>query len=122
MGNLREIKRDARRIVREALESDTWYGETDSEGNPVKRTFLGSVFSLFPSGKYYMPWANSNVNPCPRCKGKGCNFCSHLGSREAYEDEIFGETLEKAAGKKEGWIESGEGDATDIFLCLPGGS
>lgn len=34
-------------------------------------SFLGTVFSIFPSGKYYTPYANSNVESCPKCKGKG---------------------------------------------------
>jgi len=37
----------------------------------TRSLFLGTVFSLMPSGKYYTPWANSNVAPCPRCHGSG---------------------------------------------------
>ncbi len=36
-----------------------------------KWVYLGTVFSLMPSGKYYMPWACSNVEPCPTCGGLG---------------------------------------------------
>lgn len=32
---------------------------------------LGSVTSLNPSGKYYMPYACSNLDPCPVCHGEG---------------------------------------------------
>ena len=58
--------------------SDTVYGQA----------FLGTVFGLYPSGKYYQPWACSNVDPCPSCKGSGkskrvkdCATCGGSGSR-----------------------------------------
>lgn len=36
------------------------------------RTYLGRVFTLLPSGKFYQPYANSNVaDDCPQCKGTG---------------------------------------------------
>lgn len=37
----------------------------------IKSVFLGTVFALTPSGKYYMPFACSNVDACPQCKGRG---------------------------------------------------
>ena len=43
----------------------------DEEGNLVGRSFLGTVFALCPSGKYYMPFACSNVDECPECGGDG---------------------------------------------------
>jgi hypothetical protein len=33
--------------------------------------WLGTVFGLTPSGKYYMPFACSNVAGCDACKGTG---------------------------------------------------
>jgi len=71
----------------------------DESGNIVGRCYLGTVFALCPSGKYYMPWACSNVNPCPECHGDGharyttcafedvdctvdmCNECIHNKTR-----------------------------------------
>lgn len=41
------------------------------EGGRIGRDFLGTVFSLFPSGKYYQPWAAGNVDSCGRCGGPG---------------------------------------------------
>lgn len=45
--------------------------------------FLGTVFALTPSGKYYQPFACSNVNECPQCNGTGqtrklypCHYCA----------------------------------------------
>ena len=63
--------------------------------------FLGTVFALTPSGKYYMPWA-----------------CSNVTEDEAAEDEAWFEALEKVAGEYEGWIESGEGAPCDLFFCM----
>ena len=36
-----------------------------------KWVYLGTVFSMMPSGKFYTPWACSNVEPCERCSGRG---------------------------------------------------
>lgn len=73
----------------------------DIEGNRNGYSFLGSVFAIMPSGKYYTPWANSNVT-----------------EEEAERDEIFGEALELIASVHGGWIESGEGDPCDIFFAI----
>jgi hypothetical protein len=39
----------------------------DEEDQLVISFYLGSFIN--PSGKYYMPWACSNVDPCPACQG-----------------------------------------------------
>ena len=45
--------------------------EPDEEGDGgVRRVFIGTVFALLPSGKYYQPWACGNLVPCPRCAGR----------------------------------------------------
>lgn len=64
------------------------------------RYFIGTVFSIYPSGKYYMPWANSNVSLIEACK-----------------DSIFHETLQEKLEKMDLWLESGEGDPCDLFVC-----
>lgn len=43
----------------------------DGSSDPVRCIYIGTVFNLTPSGKYYMPWACSNVEPCQKCKGSG---------------------------------------------------
>jgi hypothetical protein len=43
----------------------------EQDGEQVGMCFVGTVFNLTPSGKYYQPFACSNVKPCPRCKGAG---------------------------------------------------
>ena len=69
--------------------------------NKVKQVYFGSVFHATPSGKYYMPWASSNVT-----------------EGEAEEDEEWWEEMDKEAGKHGLFITSGEGDPTDIFVGM----
>jgi hypothetical protein len=95
----------------------------DDEGHFLASVFIGSVSNIFPSGKYYLPFACGNVNPCPQCKGTGksktgkdCPYCQGSGSREIYEDEIFNNTLENTANESGCFIQSGEGDPCDVHL------
>lgn len=69
---------------------------------PMHMLYLGSVLSLSPSGKYYTPFANSNVT-----------------FKEARVDEAWYAALDRAAEKFSGSIESGEGDPCDLFFALP---
>jgi len=62
---------------------------------------MGSVLSFSPSGKYYMPWTTNQT------------------AEDVAEDELYWDTLrdrleETADGL---WLEQGEGDALDVFLC-----
>ena len=47
------------------------YEDIENPGQFIQTIYLGSILSLTPSGKIYTPWANSNVDLCTRCKGKG---------------------------------------------------
>jgi len=87
----------------------------------IARFYVGSVFSLLPSGKFYTVWANSNLEPCSCCKGSGCDYCGGLGSREAFEDELWYNAVDEIASKCGLWLESGEGEPCDLFLCMIGG-
>lgn len=51
--------------IKKAELQENMYGEKE------KCIYLGSVMSLAPSGKYYTWYANSNVNACKICNGKG---------------------------------------------------
>jgi hypothetical protein len=42
--------------------------DTDMMGNEVQRTYLGTVQALYPSGKFYTPWAHGNVEMCSSCE------------------------------------------------------
>ena len=137
--NQKEIKSDAKNLIEcafDALEGEEWH-DSDSdyapdcleEGSEHRSICMGTVFTIMPSGKYYMPWAKSNVELCPRCKGGEvvplighlgvyveCKYCGGMGSREAFEDEVMAEWLEHYADKVGCYVESGEGDPCDIFL------
>jgi hypothetical protein len=158
----------------------------DGDGSVYAIEYIGSALNC-PSGKYYTPFANSNVEDCPRCHGTGhttkthvcnlcagkglrslselasmrnesipqtvtmlaqsfdvqadidndsfpcnacngsgqihntCNWCEGLGSREAYEDQLWQEELDAQAEKHGLYWVSGEGDPLDQFLCLATG-
>lgn len=60
--------------------------------------FLGSYLSLDPCGRYHHVLSLNGVT-------KKC--------------ENYWQRLEKAADEVGGWISSGEGNALDIFFCMP---
>ena len=67
----RDVIRDARALIRGSV-GDFGDAETyEKDGELFRSIYLGTVMSLTPSGKFYTPYANSNVDSCPRCKGKG---------------------------------------------------
>ena len=116
----REIKRQAKALILDAipdLQRADSYEMPWEEERKQKSVYLGTVFSIMPSRKYYQPYACSNVDLCPRCKGKGCDYCGELGSREAHEDEMMQKYLEDFASEHDCWVESGEGDPCDLFLA-----
>lgn len=69
------------------------------EGEFYLTDYIGSVMSIFPSGKYYMPW------------------CSNFTWKDAAQDYCFREGLESILEDNGYWLESGEGDPTDLFIC-----
>ena len=75
----------------------------DDDFNDIKYAslYIGSVLSIMPSGKFYMPFACSNIN----------------NVREALLDECYREAFELKCGSLELWLENGEGDPTDMFIC-----
>lgn len=56
-------------IVRQEINLEEW--QAVDEFTAARYYYLGTVFSLLPSGKYYTPWASSNVEPCSECDGTG---------------------------------------------------
>lgn len=101
--------------VKEAIERAVWEADRDNPGSERRSVFLGSVFSLTPSGKYYLPFACSNVTPCPQCAGVTCEACAGCGSREAHLDELYNEKLAAEAAEHDLYIFNGEGDPCDVF-------
>jgi hypothetical protein len=54
--------------IRRELDTEEWE-EDGFNDSMVRRTFLGTVFVLVPSGKYYEPFACSNLSLCSVCHG-----------------------------------------------------
>lgn len=77
--------------ARRDLDDQEWY-DNDS-GDEERQVYLGTVFGLMPSGKYYTPWASSNVEVCPVCEGeteygeKTCEICRGEGKRGIHPDD-----------------------------------
>jgi len=80
------------------LRRETFEPDYDNPGQEIRRIYLGD-YLLTPSGKVYMPWATSNLEACPRCKGKDktptCRRCNGYGSAEAWDDECWNDRLEQ---------------------------
>ena len=58
--------------------------DEDEDGNKIQTIYLGDIRNLTPSGKVYMPFACSNLEPCPRCNGTGGIKNEH-GKRKKHE-------------------------------------
>ena len=54
--------------IRKELDRTEW---EDTGDHYERMVFIGTVFNLYPSGKYYMPWACSNLDKCKQCEGNG---------------------------------------------------
>ena len=72
---------------------------TDIDGIPMKSVFIGTVFALLPSGKYYTPYANSNVS-----------------EEEAEKDKEWWQEADDELDKIDAFITPGEGDPCDLFV------
>lgn len=70
------------------------------DNDVVRMIYLGTVMNMTPSGKIYYPFAHSNVT-----------------IKEAALDEVWREYMERELGKHNLYLETGEGDPCDIFLC-----
>lgn len=83
--------------IRDEMNSEDW--EDDFENYMQRRSlFIGTVFSLCPSGKYYTPWAYSNVT-----------------EEEANQDEAWYEQAKEELDSIGCLLESGEGDPCDLY-------
>jgi hypothetical protein len=90
--NYREIKKQLKSINDN---TSNWDLINEPDGD-YWSNFLGSYMSLDPCGKYHHFLSPNGVT-------KKCNQ--------------FWENLDRAASELNCWIESGEGDPCDIFLC-----
>ena len=109
-------------VIREEMQSADWM--TIESGCVEERSvYLGSIFALTPSGKFYTPWANSNVTICQACVEHGPDFdgatCGNdaCGGKccEAHADALWWGQAESELDAAGYSLESGEGDPCDLF-------
>jgi len=75
--------------------------ETDESGIKRVECFIGTVFGLAPSGKYYTAWAHSNVT-----------------TREANRDMQWYNALERLCEEHELYLTNGDSDPCDLFIGM----
>lgn len=88
-------------IVREkrAIKRDWDWDGLRQDAMAEGSAYLGSCFYLYPSGKYYTPFACGNVN-----------------IQEAMWDAVWQDALDEVAEKYNLYATGGEGDPTDVFV------
>jgi len=86
--------------LKEELESAEWDVDPDNPDMESRQVYLGTVFALYPSGKFYTPWANSNVTEA-----------------EAEKDEAWREKAESELEAIHASLVNGEGDPCDLFVA-----
>ena len=72
----------------------------DEENNIIASVYLGSVFSIYPSGKYWT------------------FFTTNATLKERLKDSRFDEALNSVADFYNGFIVRGEGDPTDVYFQM----
>ena len=92
MPNKREMTRALKKMI-----PDMEYNEGVFEDEGYYHYYIGRYMSLDPCGRYHHILSPNNVTQ--RCIN-------------------YWERLEAAAYNAGGWIQSGEGDPTDIFFCV----
>ncbi len=75
--------------------------ESDEPDEPgIQSIWIGTVFSLHPSGKYWTCISHANVTDA-----------------EAEADIAWCNLLEAEAEARDCWVELGEGDPCDVYIC-----
>lgn len=89
-------------ILRSALDVAPWE-PSEEEGFEERRVWLGTVYGITPSGKYYAPIACGNVaGDCPVCAGEGARE-PRTGRRVRKRALARDRRIRKAAIKRFGW-------------------
>ena len=89
-----------RKICKEIEKPENLVKENLFGEDPYYSTYIGEIFSITPSGKFYVPFASSNVSV-----------------KEAAIDEFWREKFEEVLEEENCWDESGEGSGSDMFIC-----
>lgn len=82
--------------LKRRLEKEDWH-KVDA-WTEARRVFLGTVFNVYPSGKYYTPFATGSAT-----------------EEDAAKDEAFSEAAQAALEPIEAFIEHGD-DPCDVFV------
>lgn len=83
--------------IRKALDQEEWIQvERDREERTI---YIGTVFNLTPSGKYYMPWA-----------------CSNVTEAEADKDVEWYDAVQEQLEEIDCYLQHGEGDPCDLLV------
>lgn len=97
-----EYDKEIREWSWDTIKSEAIANASENEEGELKGScFLGTVMSLFPSGKYYTPYARSNVDEL-----------------DGALDGCFNDALEAIAEEHGGYIFNGEGDLCDVFFGI----
>ena len=89
-------KREARQLLKSAMEE---MEESETiDGDKIQSAYLGTFMALDPCGHYHHAISPNGLT----------NRCVN-----------FWDNLDSIASELGGWIESGEGDPTDIYFCMP---
>ena len=121
--DLEFLKKELKKEVPEYDEmNDQWFVQI----------YLGSVMNILPSGKYYMPFACSNVEICNTCTNAGsvpcteqdpCKYPNDDSSDiqedyhcEACQDARWHKQAEEELDSIGAFLVSGEGNPTDLFV------
>lgn len=79
--------------------ADCLQWDSENDDGWIARDFVGTVFALSPSGKYYQPWTTNQTED------------------DEEQDGVFWETFEETLSENGCWHESGECDPCDVFVC-----
>lgn len=95
------LARDCDQNYADAVEKhgQEWADNQAEYGQSCRSAYLGNCLSLSPSGKYYTPFA-----------------CSNVSVAEALEDAAWYDALDYVAERHGLYVECGEGDPTDLFV------
>lgn len=118
--NLEQIKKDL----------DSAEKEMDFDGE-TQKIYVGTVFNLLPSEKYYTPWANSNVGVCKACAEAGDGPCDktspcippegYYGEKpyhcEVCRDSKWIKDASEELQTIDAYLTEGEGAPCDMFVC-----
>jgi len=97
-------------LFADILETDGEIVET-YEGERIKSAYVGTVFTLTPSGKYYTPWAHSNAIAGYNAKGEP------VIEPDVLRDQGWYEGVDDALAEYDAWLQAGEGDPCDLYVC-----